>query len=53
MHWFGENILISMMVLLRNAVALRTDTLRRDLMFFIASVAVTVRVCARIGGAEI
>jgi hypothetical protein len=30
MHWFGENILISMMVLARNAAALRTDTLRRD-----------------------
>lgn len=35
MHWFGENILISMMVLARNAAALRADTLRRDrtLMF--------------------
>ena len=30
MHWFGENILISMMVLVRNAAALRADTLRRD-----------------------
>jgi hypothetical protein len=30
MHWFGENILISMMVLARNAAALRPDTLRRD-----------------------
>jgi len=30
MHWFGENILISMMVLARNAAALRADTLRRD-----------------------
>jgi hypothetical protein len=30
MHWFGENILISMMVLARNAAALRVDTLRRD-----------------------
>jgi hypothetical protein len=30
MHWFGENILISMIVLARNAAALRTDTLRRD-----------------------
>jgi hypothetical protein len=30
MHWFGENVLISMMVLARNASALRTDTLRRD-----------------------
>jgi hypothetical protein len=29
MHWFGENILISMIVLARNA-ALRADTLRRD-----------------------
>jgi hypothetical protein len=29
-HWFGENILISMMVLARNAAALRVDTLRRD-----------------------
>jgi YkoP domain len=30
MHLFGENILISMMVLARNAAALRADTLRRD-----------------------
>ena len=30
MHWFGENILISMIVLARNAAALRADTLRRD-----------------------
>jgi hypothetical protein len=30
MHWFGENILISMMVIARNAAALRADTLRRD-----------------------
>jgi hypothetical protein len=30
MHWFGENILISMMVLARNAAALRADILRRD-----------------------
>jgi hypothetical protein len=30
MHWLGENILISMMVLVRNAAALRADTLRRD-----------------------
>ncbi len=30
MQWFGENILISMMVLARNAAALRPDTLRRD-----------------------
>jgi len=30
MHWFGENILISMMVLARNAAAFRADTLRRD-----------------------
>jgi hypothetical protein len=30
MHWLGENILISMMVLARNAAALRADTLRRD-----------------------
>jgi hypothetical protein len=30
MHWVGENILISMMVLARNAAALRADTLRRD-----------------------
>jgi hypothetical protein len=29
-HWFGENILISMMVLARNAAALRADVLRRD-----------------------
>ncbi|MGO8922818.1 MAG: YkoP family protein [Xanthobacteraceae bacterium] len=30
MHWFGENILISMIVAARNAAALRADTLRRD-----------------------
>ncbi len=30
MHWLGENILISMMVLARNSAALRADTLRRD-----------------------
>jgi hypothetical protein len=30
MHWFGENILISMIVLARNAAALRAHTLRRD-----------------------
>jgi hypothetical protein len=30
MHWFGENILISMIVLTRNSRALRADTLRRD-----------------------
>lgn len=30
MHWFGENILISMIVLAHNATALRGDTLRRD-----------------------
>jgi hypothetical protein len=30
MHWLGENILISMMVLARNAAALRVDVLRRD-----------------------
>lgn len=30
MHWLGENILISMIVLARNAAALRTGTLRRD-----------------------
>ena len=29
-HWLGENILISMMVLARNAAALRADTLWRD-----------------------
>jgi hypothetical protein len=29
-HWFGENILISMIVLTRNAAAFRADTLRRD-----------------------
>ena len=29
-HWLGENILISMMVLAHNAAALRTDTLWRD-----------------------
>jgi len=28
-HWFGENILISMIVLTHNAMALRADTLRR------------------------
>jgi len=36
-HWFGENILISMMVLARNAAALRTDTLRRDRMLVFLS----------------
>jgi hypothetical protein len=30
MHWFGENILISMFVLAHNASALRADTLWRD-----------------------
>jgi hypothetical protein len=30
MHWFGENILISMIVLAHNAMALRADTLWRD-----------------------
>src|SRR6516165_7766565 len=30
MRWFGENILISIIVLVRNAAALRADTLRRD-----------------------
>jgi hypothetical protein len=30
MHWFGENILISMIVLTHNATALRADTLWRD-----------------------
>jgi YkoP-like protein len=30
MHWFGENILISMIVLAHNATALRADTLWRD-----------------------
>ena len=30
MHWFGENILISMMVLARNAAALRADVLWRN-----------------------
>ena len=30
MHWFGENILISIIVLARNAAAFRADTLRRD-----------------------
>jgi hypothetical protein len=30
MHWFGENILISMIVLAYNATALRADTLWRD-----------------------
>ncbi len=30
MHWFGENILISMMVLAHNAAALRADVLWRD-----------------------
>jgi hypothetical protein len=37
MHWFGENILISMMVLARNASALRADTLRRDRTLVILS----------------
>lgn len=37
MHWFGENILISMMVLARNAAALRADTLRRDRTLVILS----------------
>jgi hypothetical protein len=36
-HWFGENILISMMVLARNAAALRADTLRRDRTLVILS----------------
>ncbi len=36
-HWFGENILISMMVLARNAAALRADTLRRDRMLVFLS----------------
>lgn len=36
-HLFGENILISMMVLARNAAALRADTLRRDrIMVFLS-----------------
>ena len=30
MHWFGENILISLIVLAHNATALRADTLWRD-----------------------
>jgi hypothetical protein len=30
MHWFGENILISMIVLAHNSSALRADTLWRD-----------------------
>lgn len=30
LHWFGENILISLMVLARNAAALRADTLWRE-----------------------
>jgi hypothetical protein len=30
LHWFGENILISMIVLAQNASALRADTLWRD-----------------------
>lgn len=40
MHRFGENVLISMMVLARNAAALRPDSLRRDrtLMFLSRSV---------------
>ena len=35
MHWFGDNILISLIVLAHNATALRADTLWRDrtLMF--------------------
>lgn len=30
LHWFGENILIAMMILARNAAALRADALWRD-----------------------
>jgi hypothetical protein len=37
MHWFGENILISMIVLARNAAALRADTLRRDRIMVLLS----------------
>ncbi|MGA8699497.1 MAG: hypothetical protein WB689_37875 [Xanthobacteraceae bacterium] len=37
MRWFGENILISMIVLARNAAALRADTLRRDRIFVLLS----------------
>ena len=37
MHWLGENILISMMVLARNAAALRADVLRRDRMLVLLS----------------
>jgi len=37
MHLFGENVLISMMVLARNAAALRADTLRRDRTLVILS----------------
>jgi len=37
LHRFGENILISMMVLARNAAALRADTLRRDRLLVVSS----------------
>ncbi len=46
MHRFGENILVSLMVLARNAGALRRDTLRRDrVQVFISR----ERLCARWG----
>ena len=37
LHRFGENILISMMILARNAAALRADTLRRDRLLVVSS----------------
>jgi len=37
LHLFGENILISMIVLARNGAALRADTLRRDRMLVFLS----------------
>ncbi len=37
MHWFGENILISMIVLTYNATALRADTLWRDRVLVVLS----------------
>ena len=36
-HWFAENILISMMVLARNAAALRSNTLWRDRTLMVLS----------------
>ena len=37
MHWFGENILISMIVFTHNATALRAETLWRDRTFVFLS----------------